>query len=1098
MLDEFAQRLISEARTPSQLSGADTRDMISQSYLSWLAQTVFGVEVNGNSVPKDVLRRLSLAASIIDAPENVDIPNIGATAFLVAESAEISSMFIQYDQEELPLRSRFRRIVRYLDLASYYHLADYDANANVMAKTAFGLLDRDDFNVDGVVDDSRVSYYRCLGYFLRGKFSDCRDEANKEIRSSTSEERCFRFLRVCLVNLTRKYQEQGDDEVDIRLENLRLALQDNSVSYFALQAETSRLIEFYSAVSRKSLYQILVREFADQQEYLNARISGDKNQGYPFAWPPTRDFCEKYFVRSLPHAVITVPTGGGKSFLAELALVDALRRGWVLYMAPTNALCSQIKADIKQNLASLTNVDVEVYLGELEYSAELPKFQMPRQVLVVTPEKALLLLKRQPELFGGCSAAVLDECHLLASKNRGDIAEIVLAFCLSQNAEVRIILMSALVQNNDKLADWLENKTGRQVAKIDLNWKPTRIARLTVLPDWSTLETYTNGQKSSYSIGVRIFGDTVTPWEVNTPLESWLTPIRLSHSSQTFPWVNEVTRNLAASFVAKNIPTLVFVIKNRHHAFSIAEKIDFDLPPSERPQISQKEIDLIALALYELGTTTLLEQLIHEKGAAVHTSTMLSCEREVSEIAFESGRALLLIATGTLSQGLNLAAKAVIVCGTKLPDFEDRLDNDPNELRDRSLTQVLNAIGRAARANISCRGTSIIVPDTLPNTGQDTTKNRILQLVPELRYKDASLQVTSPIMIKFQAVLANSVDADANEIERSLLSLLPIESESLGATVSFTLGSFELTDNETTQAIIRRLEAIKSKAIEDGNKEWVMKAASLAGIQYELATNLYTFIITCAGKTDFEPPNDSYHGWASFLLGWLQQLPAYATWDLLRLHIKAWRYSWGNEKDPDVGKLFEEAGYPEVETTDVQAYREHLWENIQITVQAWLDDEALVRIGERLIRRESTETNQNKRTSAGHLIPRTITWTRGFIEHFSQFAGLLLAIQNQWVENEPNSIPDWFLNTNSLHTFPIGLRYGVRDPFSAAWYRHIIQERRAANLLQNIAPLQSEIVVDLQDAWSETRDSLSKFLQIDNGGEEEIITVLRRLLSSAG
>jgi len=886
-------------------------------------------------------------------------------------------------------------------------------------------------------------------------------------------------------------------------------MQNNSASYFALQAETSKLIAFYSATSRKSLYQILEREFSNQQEYLNVRISGDDNQGYPFAWPPTRDFCEQYFEGNLRHAVITVPTGGGKSFLAELASVDALRRGWVLYMAPTNALCSQIKADLEKNLASLTNIDVEAYLGELEYSEELPKFQMPRQVLVVTPEKALLFLKRQPDMFKECSAVVLDECHLLASKNRGDIAEIVLAFCLSQNVEVRIILMSALVQNNDTLADWLENRTSRQVAKIDLNWKPTRIARLTVLPDWSTLESQINGQKRSYSIGVRMFGDTVTPWEANTPLASWLTPFRLNytatnidggiHSSIKFPWVNAVTCNLAALFVDKNISTLVFVIKNKHHAFSIAEKFDPDSPPLERLQVSQREKDLATLAAYELGTTTFLEQLIYEKGAAVHTSTMLNCEREISEIAFENGRALLLVATGTLSQGLNLAAKAVIVCGTKFTEFGNGLDNDPNELRDRSLTQVLNATGRAARANVACRGASIIVPDTLkPRTAEDNTKQRILQFIPELGYKDASLQINSPIRDKFKAVLANPVDAIANEVERSLLALLPIESESLVATIDFTLGNFEMAEEEATQAIIRRLEAIKFKAIEAGNKEWILKAASLAGIEYQVATNLYEFIINRANGTGFEPPDDSYSGWASFLLDWLRQLSAYVTWDLLKLHIKAWHYYWGSGKDPKLVSLFEQAGYPETITTEVQAYREELWGNIQLTVQAWLADETLLQIGELLTRRQSAEASQNKRTSAGHPLPRTIMWTKGFVESLAQFAGLLLAIQNQWIENEPDSIPEWLSNTNVLQTFPIGLRYGVRNPFSAAWHRHFIQERRAANLLQNISPLQGEAVIDLQNAWLDTRNSLSEFVQTDNEGDEEIVTALRRLLNSPG
>jgi hypothetical protein len=1093
MLDEFAQSLILEASSPTGLSNTSKRDIISQTYFMWLSQNVFNDENRGGESLKDELRRLSLASSILHEIDNTNNSSIDATAFLIAEAAEISSLFSRSNEGESLVNTRFRRAVRYLDLASHYHLADYDANANVMAKKALGILAGEDFNVNRFIDDSRLSYYRCIGYFLRGKFADCQDEARREIQNSSAEERGFLFLRRCLINLIEKYKGQGSIEVEARLNNLYSALQDNLIPYFSLRAEVHKLIAFSAAVSRKSLYLRLQSEFSNQQEYLHLRIRSDNNRGYPFAWPPTRSFCEEYFQTDFPHAVITIPTGAGKSFLAELASVDALRHGWVLYMAPTNALCSQIKSDLNTNLASLSNVGVEAFLGELEYLEELPEFQIPRQVLVVTPEKALLLLKRTPEIFKECSAVILDECHLLGSKHRGDIAEIVIAFCLSQNTNVRIVLMSALIQDSEKLANWLEIKTGKRVARIDDIWRPTRIARLTVMPDWSTLKKPTQ-KGGKYSINVRVFGDTVTPWSENTPLESWSTPIRLEHENEQFGWINDVSRELAAQFVNENIPTLVFVLKNRHHAFSIAEKYRPISLLIQRPPESQREYDLATLAAYEIGTLTIVKQLIDEKGAAVHTSTMLNCERELSEIAFARGRSMLLVATGTLSQGLNLAAKAVIVAGTKLSEFGNGLNNDPEELQNRSLTQVLNASGRAARANIACRGTSVIVPDTLPRyVDKNTTKKTVMQLVPELRYKDASLAVNSPIAAKFQAVLLSSNGDEAKEAERNLLALLPIESESMAAAINFSLGSYEITANEGIKTIINRLESIKLQAIEGGIKGWVLKSASLAGIEYIVANDLYTYIVNEGNKTDYAPPEDSYKGWAFFLLSWLEQLPAHDTVDLLRLHIKAWRYYWGKEKDVDLINLFEKEGYPEKVTETAKAHVSDLWTNIRNVVDAWLSDETLLQIGTKLTRRESPKNRQISRSSPGHNIPRTIMWTKGFIERLAQYGGLLLALQNQWLENESNSIPSWLKNVSVLQTFPVGLRYGVIDPFSAAWYRHVIQERRAANLLQSIAPLELERLLDLQEAWTSTQNSLSTFLLTEERNEE-INVVLRRLL----
>jgi hypothetical protein len=44
MLDEFARRLIQDASLPAQLTGEYARDLISRSYLHWLATGVLGTQ----------------------------------------------------------------------------------------------------------------------------------------------------------------------------------------------------------------------------------------------------------------------------------------------------------------------------------------------------------------------------------------------------------------------------------------------------------------------------------------------------------------------------------------------------------------------------------------------------------------------------------------------------------------------------------------------------------------------------------------------------------------------------------------------------------------------------------------------------------------------------------------------------------------------------------------------------------------------------------------------------------------------------------------------------------------------------------------------
>ncbi|RLI53110.1 MAG: hypothetical protein DRP09_16510 [Candidatus Thorarchaeota archaeon] len=1104
MLDEFTRRLIESARIPSQLSGQEARDFVSKAYMSYLAKVVFDSQDDDKSSYVLSLNRLSLATSLLWSSDEDN-----STAFLVAEAADIARMIVQESESDLPVSARFKKGIHYLDLASFFHLVDYDANARVVTKEAARFLQSVDFVKLGTITASHVSYYKCLSYFLRGWFGHCRKEASQSIEANSAEERAFLFLRAYLANLTNKYKSQdfANAEQEKQMVNLVNALEKNDHSYFSLASESTRLVAFDAAINRKSAYRLLLPVLG--QEYLTARISSDDNQGYPFAWPPVRNFCQKYFSEDAQHAVITVPTGGGKSFLAELATARALQDGWVLYLAPTNALCSQIREDLKQNLQSLTSIDVEAFLGKSEYMAELPRFQVPKQVLVVTPEKALLLLKREPDRFSECSLAVLDECHMLGDNNRGDIAETVLAFTMAKNPDVHIILMSAMVKQEDsaKLVQWLEENTGKLAVSISLPWRPTRTARLTVFPDWSTLDICPmENEKAIATIQVKAFADTVTPWDKDTPLESWKTPIRLEKvddldtfrtKGPKFAWRNDVSRELAELFTAQGIPTIIFMLHSRHQAFSVADRFDIDLP--ERPEVTQHEQDLYILAEYELGANSLLEKLVDEKGVAVHTAVMLDCERKVSELAFKSGRAFLLVATGTLSQGLNLPAKAVIICGTELSPYGDWGDMTHEERKRVSLNQVLNAAGRAARANISCRGVSIIVPDELPRVHLDESslKELILSKMAVLAMKDASLEVSSPIRDRLERIGQRSDQDIASVDEHVLLSRLPIDSENRGLTIRNMLGAYELPERDYVQKITERFEAIETQAIDSGCDKWLLEAASLAGIEYTLASNLKSFIEFIAHMPDFSPPEDTYIGWAGFLLKWLKALPASATWNLLRAHIKARRYSWGKQKDPDLLKLLktDRGEYPEYVTEKLLLLLVPVWENLGDTIHAWLNDNSLLEIGEVLTRRKCDADKRRNRSAAGNYLPRAILWSRRVINHLSQFAGLLLAVQNQWAENDLDSMPRWFANTITLHTFPLGLRHGVRDPAALAWHRYAIQERRAANLLQALMPLEVENITDLQEAWQYVFRASKGFVEGSvKTPDSQIVLALQRII----
>lgn len=1097
MLDQHARHLVEDSILPMQLTGEAARDLLSISFMQWLAEEVFEATVDAalTDAPER-LSRLSLASSLL-----ASTGHLNATAFLIAEASDVARAFDKVDSE--PPLVQFRRAVRCLDVAGFFHLADYDANAYVVAGDALALLDSVAPQRVGVTTAAHLSYYRSLALFLLRRFRSCRDEALRPVPAGSTEERAFLFLRSCLADLTSLYG-QGDplDHVtQQRIARLQQVLRDRDHPYFSLSAEVRRVLSFIAAAERKSLYELLRGPLSQEPAYLRARVSSDDDNGFPFAWPPAQVFSEEYLSGKSHHAVVTIPTGGGKSFLAELAVVQALRSGWVLYLAPTNALCAQVRDDLTRNLETVSGHTVEAYLGRSEYTAELPRFQAAHQVLAITPEKALLLLKREPERYKRCSLIVLDECQILGSSSRGAIAEIVLAFAMAQNRDVRVVLMSALVSNGHKLASWLQETTGRPSVHISKEWRPTRAVRSVVLPDWEALSASASveGQGEPPEIGVRIYADTVTPWEEGTALETWSVPsIRIRQTNGRFPWRNQVSRQLAELFARRGIPILVFVLHNRHHAFSIAS--DFRAPVPNRPPATQREQDLLEIARYELGTDSLLRMLINENAAAVHTAIMLDCEREVSELAFEHGRALLLTATGTLSQGLNLVAKGVILCGTHLSEYgEANLSSE--ELKHLSLNQALNALGRAARANIACRGISIVVPDTLIPEEEGLTekspKSRFIERVPVLAERDAALPVDSSTAHILEQVSLEQAGAETGDDERVFLSRLPIDPNTMSNVVRNLLGVSELRRGDLAATVIDRLQSVVSRAVQSGYAEWMLRAASLSGLSFDLAGNLKRYIDSRSGAASFVPPEDTYLGWTSFLIGWLRSLPALNTREMLVSHIKAWRYYWGGDRDPDLIELLESERYPRKTTDRTTTSLQPIWENLEEAVSAWLQGKNLLEIACVLTRRSCPRDREMKRTSAGNYIPRAIIWSRAVVDELSRFAGLLLALQNQWVEHAPGSAPDWLTSTVALHTLPLGIRYGVKDPFALCWHRYVIQERCSANLLQSIAPLAVDEITDLREARPSAASARSAFTRTDSDpSEPKVVSALRRVVAS--
>src|SRR5439155_1546382 len=267
-------------------------------------------------------------------------------------------------------------------------------------------------------------------------------------------------------------------------------------------------------------------------------------------------------------------------------------------------------------------------------------------------------------------------------------------------AEARVLMLSALIKTADDVRGGLQEVTDREAIKVDRPWRPTRTLRaLAGLAAERTARLRSEarafllerpgrtGQKVDAPI--RLLAGLQGAWSGGDPADYAIvdtgvtTKARVLRNGrlQTTDHTAPTTRVLVQALAERQHRVLAFLPGDRHAPFSHARVLT-GLP--ER-QVNLPRADIEALLLLTdaefAGPSRAGDHLseVHdalEKGIAIHTSAMLPHEQRASELAFERGVAVVMFATGTLAQGLNLPATAVVVGGTA--EGDRRLRNTPD------------------------------------------------------------------------------------------------------------------------------------------------------------------------------------------------------------------------------------------------------------------------------------------------------------------------------------------------------------------------------------------------------------------------------------
>lgn len=180
------------------------------------------------------------------------------------------------------------------------------------------------------------------------------------------------------------------------------------------------------------------------------------------------------------NCVLQMPTGAGKTWLAELAIEQAVLAGRrAVYLTPLRAQADELFARWRSRFDP---AKVGVFTGS--YGQPGRPYPVPlaqAQILVMTPERLDACTRAWrshwnwiPEV----DLVVVDELHLLGDANRGARLEGAMLRIQRLNPFLRILGLSATLGNRGELADWLGGVDfGSDWRPIPLSWTIDRFRK---------------------------------------------------------------------------------------------------------------------------------------------------------------------------------------------------------------------------------------------------------------------------------------------------------------------------------------------------------------------------------------------------------------------------------------------------------------------------------------------------------------------------------------------------------------------------------------------------------------------------------------------
>jgi ATP-dependent RNA helicase HelY len=394
--------------------------------------------------------------------------------------------------------------------------------------------------------------------------------------------------------------------------------------------------------------------------------------------------------------LVAAPTGSGKTVVAEFAVDRAIdRNGKCFYTTPLKALSNQKFGDL---VARLGAANVGLLTGDNAINGDAP-------VVVMTTEVLRNMLYERSDALDGLVTVVMDEVHYLQDPYRGGVWEEVL---IHLPLSISVVCLSATISNAEEFGEWIGTLRGPTRVVIEEQRPVPLEHHYLVGRDLHPMHVEQDGQLAPNPYVVSLDRQEVRYKTYHrrgsgTAQHQRIPRPREGHRRVFVPRREAVVEVLADEGL---LPAIYFVFSRAGCARSVDWLMGAGIRLTTREEASRartfaemraawmEEEDLKTLGFYDFQDAL-------AAGIAAHHAGMLPVFKETVEELFEAGLVKVVFATETLSLGINMPARSVVI--------EDlwKFQGERHELLTPG--EYTQLTGRAGRRGIDELGHAVVV-----------------------------------------------------------------------------------------------------------------------------------------------------------------------------------------------------------------------------------------------------------------------------------------------------------------------------------------------------------------------------------------------------